>query len=196
MARGGRYRVMFRRRRKGLTNYYKRRKYILSGKPRLVIRKTNKHILAQLVVAKPQGDEVLVAAHSSELRRFKWLGDYNNTPAAYLTGLILGLRARKMGMEEAIVDIGLHRPVKGSRVFAVLKGAIDGGLKVPHSPEIFPSEDRLEGMHISKFAELLKERDPLVYERIFSGYLKRGLNPEDLPKHVKEVKQYIVQSLS
>jgi len=196
MARGGRYKVKFRRRRKGLTNYYKRRKYILSGKPRLIIRKTNSHIIAQIIVAKPQGDEILVAAHSSELRRFKWLGDTNNTPAAYLTGLLIGLRASKLGIKEVIVDIGLHRPTKGSRIFATLKGAIDGGLKIPHSPEIFPSEDRIEGVHISKYAEIIKVENPSLYERMFSQYLKRGLEPTDLPKHFKEIKQNIIHSLT
>ncbi|MEM3964737.1 MAG: 50S ribosomal protein L18, partial [Thermofilaceae archaeon] len=37
MARSGRYKVPFRRRREGVTNYYKRRRLILSGKPRLVV---------------------------------------------------------------------------------------------------------------------------------------------------------------
>jgi large subunit ribosomal protein L18 len=60
MARSGRYKVPLKRRRMGVTNYRKRRKLIMSKLPRLVVRKTNKHIIAQIVVARPQGDETLV----------------------------------------------------------------------------------------------------------------------------------------
>ena len=76
MARGGRHKVQLKRRRKGLTNYYKRIKLLKSRKPRLVVRKTIKHIIAQLVIAKPQGDITLVSAHSKELvNKFGWLGN-------------------------------------------------------------------------------------------------------------------------
>jgi large subunit ribosomal protein L18 len=49
MGHGPRYRVPWRRRREGKTNYYKRLKLIRSGKPRLVVRRTNKYIIAQIV---------------------------------------------------------------------------------------------------------------------------------------------------
>ncbi|MEM0126170.1 MAG: 50S ribosomal protein L18, partial [Thermofilum sp.] len=42
MARGSHYRVALKRRREGKTNYYKRRKLILSKKPRLVVRVLSK----------------------------------------------------------------------------------------------------------------------------------------------------------
>lgn len=32
-----------------------------------------------------------------------------------------------------------------------MKGAVDSGLEIPHSKEIFPSEDRLTGKHIDKY---------------------------------------------
>jgi len=193
MARSGRYKVKFRRRREGKTNYYKRRKYILGGKPRLVVRKTCKHIIAQLVVAKPIGDETLVAVDSRHLYRVGWKGDENNTPAAYLVGLILGYRARILGLSEAIVDIGLHRPAKGARVFAVVKGAIDAGLRIPCGDEVIPSDDRIRGVHIAVYARKLKEESPELFERRFSRYLSRGLDPEDLPKHFEEVRSRIVE---
>lgn len=193
MARNGRYKVPFRRRRLGLTNYYKRRKMILSGKPRLVIRKTLKYIVAQIVKAKPEGDETIVGTSSKILaKKYGWLGDCSNTAAAYLTGLIIGYKARLKGIEEAIPDIGLHRPTKGSKVFAVIKGALDAGLKVPCSPEVLPSEDRISGKHIEDYAKYLLEKDPSLYERQFSQYLKRGLRPENIVSHFTEVKSKIV----
>jgi len=186
------YRLKLKRRRLGLTNYYKRRKLILSGKPRLVVRKTNKHIIAQVVLAKPEGDVTVVSATSLELvKKFKWRGDPNNTPAAYLIGLIIGYKALKAGVKEAILDIGLHRPVKGARVFATLKGAVDAGLKVPHSGEILPSEDRLNGSTIATYAKYLLANDPSKYQTQFSKYLERGLKPEELPVHFSEVRKAI-----
>ncbi|RLE54251.1 MAG: 50S ribosomal protein L18 [Thermoprotei archaeon] len=188
MARGPRYKVPFRRRREGLTNYYKRRKYILSGKPRLVIRKTLNHMIVQVIAAKPEGDITLVSAHTRELvRDFGWKANCGNTPAAYLAGLLAGYKALLKGIKEAIIDIGLHRPIKGSRVFAALKGALDAGLHVPHSEEILPDEDRVRGVHIAEYARMLAEKDPERYRRQFSKYLENGLRPEDLPKHFEEV---------
>ena len=107
---------------------------------------------------------------------------------------LCGLRAVKAGVEKAILDIGLHRPVKGCRIFAILKGAVDGGLDVPCDPSVFPDEDRIRGVHIAEYARLLAEKDPLAYERFFSQYLSRGLRPEDLPKHFDEVKERILSA--
>ncbi|ABL89016.1 LSU ribosomal protein L18P [Pyrobaculum islandicum DSM 4184] len=193
MARGPRYKVPFRRRREGLTNYRKRRKLLLSKKPRLVVRKTNKHIIAQVVVAKPQGDVTIVGIDTRALAKFGWKGDENNTPAAYLLGLIVGYKARIRGVKEAVLDIGLHRPVAGSRVFAVLKGALDAGLEIPHGEEIIPSDDRISGKHIAEYAEKLKKENPELYKTRFSRYLQRGLAPEELPTHFEEVKKKIIE---
>ncbi|WP_460123702.1 50S ribosomal protein L18 [Stetteria hydrogenophila] len=188
MGKGPRYRVPWRRRREGKTNYYKRVKLILSGKPRFVVRRTNKYIIVQVVEAKIQGDHVIAAAHSRELvKRYGWLGGTKSTPAAYLTGLLAGFRARKAGVTEAVLDIGLAKPVRGSRVFAALKGGLDAGLKIPHSEEILPSIERIRGEHIAAWAKKLKEEDPEFYKRQFSDYLRRGLAPEDLTSHFDEV---------
>lgn len=184
MARGPRYRVPYRRRREGKTNYRKRLKLLLSRKPRLVVRITNRRVIAQIVEYHPDGDRTLVYADSKELERFGWKGDLNNTPAAYLTGLLVGKKARDAGIEEAILDIGLRTPSRGARVFAVLKGAVEAGLDVPHSEEILPDESRLKGEHIAAYYEQNPE--------MFAEYEKRGLKPSDLPGHVDEVKSKIM----
>jgi len=193
MARGPRYNVPYRRRREGKTNYRRRYKLLLSGLPRLVARRTLRHTIAQIVEARVEGDHVLVSAHSRQLvRDFGWKGYCGNTPAAYLTGLLCGLRGAQAGIEKAILDIGLQRPVPGGRVFAIVKGVIDGGVEVPCSPEMFPDEDRIRGVHIARYAEMLAAQDPLAYERAFSQYLARGLRPEELPQHFDEVKARIL----
>ncbi|WP_297063617.1 50S ribosomal protein L18 [Thermococcus sp.] len=194
MARGPRYRVPFRRRREGKTNYHKRLKLLKSKKPRLVVRKSLNHHIAQIIVYDPKGDKTIVSAHTRELiRDFGWKGHTGNTPSAYLLGLLIGYKAKQAGVEEAILDIGLHPPTRGSSVFAVLKGAVDAGLNVPHSEEIFPEDYRIRGEHIAEYAKALKEEDESLYRRQFGGYLVKGLEPEKLPEHFDEVKAKIIE---
>ncbi|MGC9119403.1 MAG: 50S ribosomal protein L18 [Thermoproteus sp.] len=196
MARSGRYKVPLKRRRMGVTNYRKRRKLVVSKLPRLVVRKTNKHIIAQIVVARPQGDETLVGLDTRYLAKFGWKGDENNTAAAYLLGLAIGYKALAKGIRKAILDIGLHRPTPQSRVFAVLRGALDAGLEVPHGEDVLPEDDRISGAHVAEYAERLKSENEEEYKRRFSRYLQRGLAPEELPKHFEEVKNKIIEQLS
>ena len=152
MATGPRYFVQFRRRREGKTDYYKRLKLIVSDKPRMVVRKSNKHITCQLVDAKLEGDCTFVAAHSSELAKYGYKGATGNTPAAYLTGMLFAVKAINAGYKEAILDIGLHRPRQGAKVFAALKGAVAAGLDVPHSEDILPADERVKGNVIVEYA--------------------------------------------
>ena len=37
-----------------------------------------------------------------------------------------------------VLDTGLSRTSSGARIFGVLKGAVDGGLDIPHSSKRFP----------------------------------------------------------
>ncbi|NHW45226.1 MAG: 50S ribosomal protein L18 [Candidatus Verstraetearchaeota archaeon] len=189
-------RVPFKRRRKGLTDYRTRMKMLLSGKPLLVVRKTNTQVIVQVVKPEVKGDRVLAQATGRELRtKFGWPASGKNTPAAYLVGYLAGLRALKAGVKEAILYIGLHRAVKGARVFAALKGALDAGLKVPHSSEILPPEERIKGLHIAKHAKMLKDTDPTAFERQFSAYLKSGFDPEKIVEVFEEIKKKIEQTV-
>ncbi|MCW4027061.1 MAG: 50S ribosomal protein L18 [Candidatus Bathyarchaeota archaeon] len=148
MKEGPTYRVKFRRRREGRTNYYRRRRLLQSGIPRLVVRKTNTRVIVQLTEAKVVGDSTVATAVSSELSKYGWNAGTGNLPAAYLTGLLAGLRADARGFKNAVLDVGLHPPVRGSRLYAALKGALDAGMDIPHNPEILPDEGRLSGEHI------------------------------------------------
>ncbi len=195
MARGPRYKVPRRRRREGKTNYRKRYRMVLSGKTRLVIRKTNKYIDVKLVDFHPRGDITLVAAHSIELvKKYGWKGSTSSTMAAYLTGYLAAIRALKKGIKEAIVDIGIHRPTRGSRVFAAVKGAIDAGLQIPFSEEVLPSDERIKGEHVAEWAEKLEKEAPEKLEKLFSSLISKGLNPKDYPTHFEEVFTKIKES--
>jgi len=151
MATGSRYFVPFRRRREGKTDYYQRTRLVVSDIPRMVVRKTNRHIIVQLVTAEMDGDRTLVAANSAELEKYGYKGSTSSTPAAYLTGMLFAAKAKKALQEHAILDIGLNRATPGARVFAALKGAVDAGLDVPHGETILPTEERIKGAHIAAY---------------------------------------------
>ena len=150
MATGPRYRVAFRRRREGRTDYHRRLRLISGHLPRLVVRRSLYHVSAQVVEAKPQGDTTLVQANSRELAALDYQGGNSNTTAAYLVGLQVGKRALAAGVNKAVLDIGLASATRGSVIFAALKGAVDAGLEVPHDPEVFPSVERIRGKHASR----------------------------------------------
>ena len=82
------------------------------------------------------------------MKNYGWDASTANLPAAYLTGLLAARRAKARGTGKAILDIGLNPPIRGSKVFAALKGALDGELDVPHNPEILPPDERISGQHI------------------------------------------------
>ncbi len=193
MARGSSYRVPLRRRREGKTDYKARRALILSGKPRLVTRCAIKNTTAQIVIAKPYGDEVLASAHSRELKKkYGWKASTGNVPAAYLTGLLCGLKAKTKGVDQAILDIGLTAPTKGAKVFATLSGVLDAGVDVPHTEEKIVKK-RTEGAHIAEYGKSLGSGSE-IYSAKFSKYLEQKFSPEKLPEHFAKVKADIISS--
>lgn len=151
MATGSRYFVPYRRRREGKTDYYQRTKLVVADVPRMVVRKTSRHIIIQLITAGMDGDRTLVAANSSELAAYGYKGSLSSTPAAYLTGLLFAAKARKAQFGGAVLDIGLARATPGARVFAALKGAVEAGLEVPHGENILPPDARVKGEHIAAY---------------------------------------------
>jgi large subunit ribosomal protein L18 len=165
-----------RRRRESRTDYHQRLRLLKSGKPRLVARASNKHIRAQLVTPGPQGDETHVSASSEDLADYGWEAPTGNLPSAYLTGYLVGLRAREASLDEAVLDIGLNTATPGNKVFAVQEGAIDAGLDIPHNESVLADWSRNRGEHIAAYAEQLDE--PL-----YSG----AFDATDLPEHFDSV---------
>lgn len=198
MARSRRYKVPFRRRREGKTDYNLRRKLVLSGKRRVVVRRSNTQTTIQLVSSQPQGDVTHMTVTTNNLVAFGWKGGTGNIPASYLTGYffakkVLAQKDLLEDDEELILDIGLSTKFYGGRTFAVLRGAVDGGLDIAHgSDKIFPSEERIRGEHIAGHAKVLaeqsKEEETGEGEKKANIYSKYKIKPEDLPSHFDELK--------
>jgi large subunit ribosomal protein L18 len=191
MAKNASYRVQLRRRREGKTDYQARKALVTSRKPRLVTRASIKNVEVQIIIAKPHGDEVLASANSRELiKSYGWRAPTGNVPAAYLTGLLCGVKAKAAGIPEAILDIGLVSPTKGSKIFAVLSGVVDAGVAVPHSEDKIVKE-RMKGEHIAKYAKSLGT-DSEEYAKKFSQYTAQGVAPEKIAEHFTKVKADII----
>jgi large subunit ribosomal protein L18 len=150
MAHGPRYSVHFRRRREGKTDYRYRLRLLHAEAPRLVVRKTASKTIVQVAEYKPEGDRMVAQATSTELGKLGWKSSATNLPAAYLTGLLAAKRAKAAGVESAVLDAGLGKPTRGGRVFCALRGAIDGGLDIPHGEDVLPSDKRMRGEHLAK----------------------------------------------
>ncbi|CAG9532277.1 unnamed protein product [Cercopithifilaria johnstoni] len=165
-----RYQVKFKRRREGKTDYYARKRLTVQDKNkyntpkyRLIVRFTNRDVIAQIAYSRIEGDVVVCSAYSHELPRYGIKVGLTNYASAYATGLLLarrhllkiGLAETYKGLEEAngddynvekegerapfraVLDVGLARTVTGAKVFAVMKGVADGGIDVPHSETRF-----------------------------------------------------------
>lgn len=174
-------RLPHRRRREQKTDYKLRLKLLKSGKKRLVVRKFNNNIVCQVVEHHPKGDKTLFAAEARELRSFGWKAGLGNTPSAYLTGYLCGARAKGA---ECILDLGLQTSSKGAKIYAALKGAADGGIKIPFSEDNLPSEDRMKGTHIASHPGAGS----------FSAYKKSGIDPKSIAKHFEDVKASIAKA--
>jgi len=171
-------------------------------------------------------------------------GGQKNYAAAYATGYLLARRVlQKLGIDKSytgvekadgnfyrvkapnedarkpfkvFLDVGLARTTTGSRIFGAMKGALDGGLDIPHKPKRFPANKQqpkkfdpkvlrkyIYGGHISDYMKQLQAKNPTKYQSQFARYVKSGKGPEDVekmwagvhskikenPAHVKVVRQ-------
>ncbi len=134
------YKVYFRRRREGKTNYAKRLSLVKSKTIRMVVRKTNRNILIQFVNFESAGDKTVLSFSSAQLKDIYSWPAKRNVYTAYLAGLHAGKQAKSKNITDFIVDFGMHPPTKGSVLFAALKGAVDAGLKTNLSEEKIPTD--------------------------------------------------------
>ncbi len=141
--------VPYRRKREKKTDYAKRLKLLLSRKPRIVVRFTNQRIIAQIISFDTAGDKVLAAVNSFALKEYGWKHSCKSFPAAYLTGLLLGRKAFGKALKAGVLDTGLRSAIPKGKIYAFLKGVLDGGLDVPHGDDMFPTEERIKGQHIN-----------------------------------------------
>lgn len=181
---GPRYKLPFKRRFEKKTNYKRRLGLLLSNKPRLIIRKSLKHTKTQIVKYEPAGDKTLVSANTQELEKLGWKYSTSNLPASYLTGLLIGQKAKKKKIKDAVIDFGVQRTIKGSRLYATVKGAIDAGMQIPCSEGVLPSEERIRGENIVKYS---KEKGD-TYKTQFSK-----VKPDNMAKDFEKIKEKIMK---
>jgi large subunit ribosomal protein L5e len=195
-------------------------------KYRLIVRFTNKDIVCQVAYARIEGDKVVSAAYAHELPRYGVKVGLTNYSAAYCTGLLLARRLlKKLGMDSTYeglkeatgedytvdeaadgpgpfrcyLDVGLARTTTGAKIFAAMKGALDGGLDVPHSENRFygyndekkkydpkKHRERIMGKHVGEYMKNMKKDDEEAYKRHFSKYIAAGVTPETIEKMYKE----------
>jgi len=190
-----------------------------SPRYRMVVRITNKDVICQIVRSKIVGDETICCAYAHELPKFGIKYGLTNYSACYATGLLCARRLlKKLGLDDAyegqteidgemflvehedgprpftaVLDVGLVRTTTGNRVFGALKGAVDGGLNIPHSEKRFPGYDRegkdfdaethkkyIFGGHVAEYMELLQEEDPERYQAQFSKLIEDELEGDAL----------------
>jgi len=189
-------------------------------KYRMIVRSSNTDVCCQIAYARLEGDIVICAAYSHELPRYGVKVGLTNYAAAYCTGLLLARRIlNKFNMDtvyegntnidgemycvednddgpgafRACLDVGLARTSTGAKVFAALKGAVDGGLDIPHSEKRFPGYDseakslnadvhraHIFGQHVADYMKNLSEEDEEAYKRQFGRYIKLGVTPDSI----------------
>jgi len=212
-------------------------------KYRFTVRFTNRDIICQVQYATLKGDITMASAYSHQLPKYGLKVGLTNYAAAYCTGLLCARRLlKKIGLDEtytgaeeadgsfflvehedeegpapfrALLDVGLVATTTGKKVFGAMKGAVDGGLYIPHNEKRFPGyeADKKEldadrhrefifGVPIAEYMEELAEEEPEMFQRQFASYIAEGIESEGIeemyenvhaairenPEHTKKVK--------
>lgn len=180
MAHGPLYRVAFRRRREGKTDYRTRLALLRSGEARVVVRRSNTNVLVQFVTYDETGDRVVAQAAARELPELGYKAAGNNSPSAYLTGRLAAKRAAEAGFDTGVLDLGRQSPHKGGVLFAALKGVVDGGIQVPHG-EVLPPEERIRAEHLG-------EEKAAAFAATYEKIVGEPLPPKAEPAKKKKAK--------
>ncbi|XP_023320318.1 60S ribosomal protein L5 [Eurytemora carolleeae] len=195
-------------------------------KYRLIVRSSNTDICCQIAYARLEGDYIVSAAYSHELPQYGVKVGLTNYAAAYCTGLLLARRVlQKFNLDKmyqgaseingdyfcvedqddgpgafrCCLDVGLARTSTGAKVFAAMKGAVDGGLDIPHSVKRFPGYDNEEkslnaevhrnhifGLHVAEYMKHLQEEEEETYKKQFSRFIKNGINANNIEEMYKK----------
>ncbi len=158
------------RRMEAKTDYAKRIALLKSNLPRIVFRKTNKHIIAQYTLSESAQDKISKGITSKDLLKYGWPekmeGSLKSIPASYLTGYLIGKLIQKEKLKTPIVDFGMYRMIHKNRQFAFLNGLIDSGLEINCDKKDFPEKERISGKN-------LKEDFSKEFEKIKSNIDKK-----------------------
>jgi len=217
-----RFQVKYKRRRECKTDYYARKRLIIqdknkynSPKYRLVVRFTNRDIIAQVFFADLTHDVCVAAAYAHELPAYGIKVGLKNYASAYATGLLLARRVNtkfnlayegKLEADgeafivtaedggnapfKALLDVGLKRTTTGCRVFGALKGACDGGLNVPHNDRRFPGT--------KKDAKDFKPSPEIHRKYIFGGHVSEymtKLKEEDEEEYNRQFSKFVSEGI-
>ncbi|XP_006892246.1 PREDICTED: 60S ribosomal protein L5-like [Elephantulus edwardii] len=201
-------------------NKYKTPKY------RMIVRVTNRDIICQIAYARIEGDMIVCAAYAHELPKYGVKVGLTNYAAAYCTGLLLARRLlNRFGMDKiyegqvevtgdeynvestdgqpgaftCYLDAGLARTTTGNKMFGALKGAVDGGLSIPHSTKQFTGYDseskefnaevhrkHIMGQNVADYMRYLMEEDEDAYKKQFSQYRKNNVAPDMMEEMYKK----------
>ena len=170
--------------------------------------------------------QVVAQANAHELPAYGLKAGLTNYAASYCVGLLVARRLlTKFGMADTykgedasgedyhveeeegaprpfycVLDTGLKRTSTGSKLFAVMKGALDGGLDIPHSESRYVGYDAeskeldtdtlakyIFGGHVAEYMESLKSENPTAYKAKFSQYIKAGIESDKYEFVLKKV---------
>jgi len=161
--------VQKKRRISAKTDYAKRIRLLKSGTPRIVFRRTNKYIISQYVSSKAAQDKVELVTNSKELLNHGWpknsTGSLKSITASYITGFFMGKKILKKKLEKPIIDFGMIKTLHKTKVFAFIKGLIDGGIDIRCKKESFPSEERIKGNHLKNKIDFQKIKTNIENEK-------------------------------
>ncbi|KAJ1472694.1 hypothetical protein T484DRAFT_1974754 [Baffinella frigidus] len=201
-------------------------------KYRLVVRLSNRYVMCQITWATIKGDQVLCTATSKELpEKYGLPGKFGlkNWAACYATGLLLARRVLNkldldkvyQGQTEAdgedyqveeadegarpfsvCLDVGLQTTSTGARCFGALKGALDGGLSIPHNVRRWPAceKDQCDAEqvrkyifagHVGEYMEAMEEDDEEMYKTHFAQYLESDVTAENMEETWAKVHETI-----
>merc|ERR1711924_238905 len=206
-------------------------------KYRFVVRFTNKDIICQVISSKIKGDITHAAAYAHELPKYGLKVGLTNYSAAYCVGLLCARRLLQKynldgnfegtaevtaeyedsyvhGNDEegpnafhALLDVGLKRTTLGSKIFAAMKGAFDGGLEIPHNEKKFygydadekeydaeANRERTLGGHVATYMNSLEEEEPEEFEEKFKKYIEAGWTADEMEDKYLEVHKKIRES--
>jgi len=193
----------------------------------LVVRLSNRDICSQITIATISGDKVICSCYAHELSSYGLGVGLTNYSAAYCVGLLCAARCKSKFALSSVcsgtkydirdssktnticksprpfnltLDTGLKRTSTGSKIFAVLKGAVDGGITVPHNEKRFVGFDHitktndtsimkkyLSGTHVRDFMIDLKDEEPTKFRSHFSAYICAQIKPEELSRLYEKV---------
>uniref|UniRef100_A0A2R9CSE8 Large ribosomal subunit protein uL18 C-terminal eukaryotes domain-containing protein n=1 Tax=Pan paniscus TaxID=9597 RepID=A0A2R9CSE8_PANPA len=201
-------------------NKYRTHKY------RMIIRVTNRDIICQIAYALIEGDMIVCAAYAYELPKYGLKVGLTNYAAAHCTGLLLACSLlNRFGMDKicecqvevtggeynvegnhgqpraftCYLEADLARTTTGNKVLGTLKGAVDGGLSVPHSTKRFPGYDseskefnaevhrkHIMGQKVADYMHYLMKEDEDAYKKQFSQYIKNSVTPDMMEEMYKK----------